>query len=53
MKKVRVIALGLGVGGILGWLEILVPAWLKRELAYQRWRRSRTPQRLRSGHCLR
>jgi hypothetical protein len=36
--------LAAGVGGLLTALAILGPRRLKREIAYQRWRRSRLPQ---------
>ena len=48
MKKAGLVVLSAGVGGMLVWVGVLGQDWLRRELAYQRWRRLRTPQRARS-----
>ncbi len=45
MKKASLVVLSAGVGGMLVWVGVLGQDWLRRELAYQRWRRLRTPQR--------
>jgi len=45
MKKAGRLVLGAGVGGLVAWLGVRGSTWLKRELAYQRWLRLRTPQR--------
>lgn len=37
------VVLGAGVGGLLVWLGMRASRWLQSELAYQRWRRARTP----------
>ena len=45
MKKAGLVVLSAGAGGMLVWLGVLGQDWLRRELAYQRWRRLRIPQR--------
>ncbi len=44
MNAAAITVLAAGAGGLLAWLALLGPRRLKREMAYQRWRRLRPPQ---------